>query len=166
MDGEHAFAASLTLTMVNAAFPYNERDARAMETALSVLQGMAGKGNEYIQARLSLLTNLRSTIGRRSPNSGHPSQSAAEAVPEFPATGSADIMESANLLPATASLLLDTSLQSQPIFHPFQDISLDFELEDDPKFWEEIYGNIDIDMETGWIEDALRNDVQQGQWNG
>ena len=164
MDGEHAFSASLTLVMVNVAFPYNDRDAKAMETALSVLQGMAQKGNEYIQARLTLLMNLRSTIGRRSPSAG-PNKAATEVVPDFSASEPGGTLPSTEVPQAAPSLPLDTSLQFQTNFQPFQDVSLDFEVDDDPKFWEEIYGNIDIDMETGWIENALRNEMQQDQWS-
>jgi proline utilization trans-activator len=161
MDGEHAFSASLTLVMVNVAFPYNERDAKAMETALSVLKGMAEKGNEYIQARLSLLMNLRATIGRRSPLS-RPQQPIPDILPEIPSTGSEDITLPPNVAPAVP--FQDIPFQLPTNFFPFQDVSLDFQLEDDPQFWEEIYGDIDIDMETGWIESALRNEGSQSQW--
>lgn len=65
MDGEHAFSAALTLVMVNVAFPYNEREAMALETALGILNGMAERGNEYIQARRKLLMDVLSTVGRR-----------------------------------------------------------------------------------------------------
>jgi hypothetical protein len=162
MDGEHAFSASLTLVMVNVAFPYNRRDAKAMETALSVLRGMAEKGNEYIQRRLTLLTNLRATIGRRSPEM-RPHQTEMETIPgdQVPEVQEFNLPHN---LPYMAPLPLeDTSFELANNFYPFQDVSLDFQLDDDPKFWEEIYGDIDIDMETGWIENALRNEAQQGQ---
>jgi hypothetical protein len=48
--------------MVNIAFPYKEVDASAMNTALSVLQIMAEKGNKYIRAYHTLLTKIRATI--------------------------------------------------------------------------------------------------------
>ncbi|KAJ9605007.1 Transcriptional activator [Cladophialophora chaetospira] len=162
MDGEHAFSASLTLVMVNVAFPYNKRDAKAMETALSVLRGMAEKGNEYIQARLSLLMNLRATIGRRSPMA-RPQQADMGMVPLAQAPETDDFDLPPNLSFTTPLPLQDTSLELTSNFYPFQDVSLDFQIDDDPKFWEEIYGDIDIDMETGWIENALRNEVQQSQ---
>ena len=164
MDGEHAFSASLTLVMVNVAFPHNERDAKAMETALSVLRGMAEKGNEYIQARLTLLMNLRATIGRRSPRTG-PQRAVHTTVPEIP-TDTAQPMSTPSVAPVAPMPLEDASLQLTSNFYPFQDVSLEFQIDnDDPTFWEEIYGNIDIDMETGWIENALRNDMHQNQWN-
>lgn len=169
MDGEHAFSASLTLVMVNFAFPYNERDARAMETALTVLRGMAEKGNEYIQARLALLMNLRGTIGRRSPRTG-PQEPG-------PQPGPASLQQESDVVTEDLQSV-GLPLEEQPVptvqdamfqlttnFQPFQDVSLDFQTEDDPQFWEEIYGEIDIDMETGWIENALRNEVPQNQWN-
>ncbi|OCT46780.1 C6 transcription factor [Cladophialophora carrionii] len=162
MDGEHAFSASLTLVMVNVAFPYNRRDAKAMETALSVLRGMAEKGNEYIQRRLSLLTNLRATIGRRSPVM-QPHQTEMETIPNDQAPEVHDFNLSQNMSYVAPLPLQDNFMDLTNNFYPFQDVSLDFEVDDDPKFWEEIYGDIDIDMETGWIENALRNEAQQGQ---
>jgi proline utilization trans-activator len=164
MDGEHAFSASLTLVMVNVAFPFNERDARAMETALSVLRGMAEKGNEYIQARLTLLMNLRATIGRKSPKTG-PQQDMPEQLPEAAVLGTTGSIPPSFMQPTSPQTLQDTSLHLTNNFYPFQDVSLDFQIgDDDPNFWEEIYGDVDIDMETGWIENALRNEAQQSQW--
>ncbi len=160
MDGEHAFSTSLTLVMVNFAFPYNKRDAKAMETALSVLRGMAEKGNEYIQARLSLLMNLRATIGRRSPMT-RPQQNQMEVLAETQESETDEFNLPPNLSFMEPMQLQDDSLELTNNFYPFQDVSLDFQIDDDPKFWEEIYGDIDIDMETGWIENALRNEVQQ-----
>lgn len=169
MDGEHAFSASLTLVMVNFAFPYNERDAQAMETALTVLRGMAQKGNEYIQARLALLMNLRGTIGRRSPRTG-PQDLGAQPVPtslQQEPDAATEKLQPVGLPPVVQPepTVQDTMFQLTNNFQPFQDVSLDFQTEDDPQFWEEIYGEIDIDMETGWIENALRNEVPQTQWN-
>lgn len=68
MDGEHAFSAALVLVMVNVAFPYNDRDARSMELALSILSGMAEKGNEYIRGRHELLLNLWWAMSRQAGN--------------------------------------------------------------------------------------------------
>lgn len=68
MDGEHAFSAALVLVMVNVAFPYNDRDARSMELALSILSGMAEKGNEYIRGRHELLVNLWWAMSRQAGN--------------------------------------------------------------------------------------------------
>lgn len=164
MDGEHAFSASLILVMVNVAFPYNERDATAMETALSVLRGMAAKGNEYIEARLSLLVNLRSSIGPR----------VSRRAQKMTATGPLDNFQGPALGPSFASLsgpvnspMLseDNAFQFDNSFQPLQDIAFNFDVEEDPIFWEAISGNldIDIDMDTGWIENALRNEAYQGR---
>lgn len=68
MDGEHAFSAALILVMVNVAFPYNDRDARSMELALSILSDMAEKGNDYIRGRHELLLNLWSAMSRQAGN--------------------------------------------------------------------------------------------------
>ena len=133
-----------------------------METALSVLRGMAGKGNEYIQARLALLMNLRATIGRRSPVT-RPQQTQMEGFPESQEPETDQFNLPPNLSFLEPMQLQDASVELTNNFYPFQDVSLDFQIDDDPKFWEEIYGDIDIDMETGWIENALRNEVQQNE---
>ncbi|EXJ96272.1 hypothetical protein A1O1_01398 [Capronia coronata CBS 617.96] len=161
MDGEHAFSASLTLVMVNVAFPYNERDARAMEAALDVLRSMAEKGNEYIQARLTLLTNLRSSIGPRAPSYRHQAN-VPVTVPVYQREDSnyASKYGSLPLATPTPISLQDASPQLDNNFQPLQDISVDL-TEDDPQFWEEIR-NIDMDMDMdsiGWIENALRNEA-------
>ena len=62
MDGEYIFSAALLLVMVNAAFPHNETNARAMETALKILRNMADRGNTYLGSRHSLLLELRASI--------------------------------------------------------------------------------------------------------
>lgn len=148
MDGEHAFSAALTLVMVNVAFPYNEREAMALETALGILKGMAERGNEYIQARRKLLMDVLSTIGRRP--YGDLSAGTGTRVPN--AFSNPD-------LPHPGLPYLPQSNHPPPVgnFQPFQDVPLDLDFNEDPKFWEEISGNIDIDMATGWMESALRS---------
>lgn len=164
MDGEHAFSASLTLVMVNVAFPYNERDAKAMEVALSVLRSMAVKGNEYIQARLALLMNLRSSIGPRPPTY----QQQTNVPVSLPTAQRSDSSLSGQYasLPLNTTLpMYKTSPQFDTNFQPLEDLSLDLNTEDDPQFWEEIR-NINMDMDsTGWIEDTLRNGGYQFQQN-
>ncbi|KAK5461123.1 Transcriptional activator [Exophiala xenobiotica] len=159
MDGEHAFSASLALVMVNVAFPYNENDAIAMETALSVLRGMAAKGNEYIEARLSLLMNLRTSIG---PVSTSRSRNMTATVPltqfQDPGLG---LSYNSSTSPVNIPLQpQDSFSQFDGSFQPLQDVSFNFDVEEDPKFWEELSGNLDIDMnmDTGWIENALRKE--------
>jgi|SRR5882757_4185567 len=164
MDGEHAFSASLTLVMVNVAFPYNERDARTMETALSVLRSMAEKGNEYIQARLTLLMNLRATIGRRA-STNAPNRTAAATMSNFQSPDTGRNVPTASQSVTAAMPLQDSPLQLGNNFQPFQDVSLNFEIDDDPKLWEEISDNIDIDMDAGWIESALLNEAYSARPN-
>jgi hypothetical protein len=53
-------------------------------------------------------------------------------------------------------------VQPENNFQPYQDISFNVDVEDDPKLWEAISGNIDIDMDTGWIQSALRKEACQG----
>ncbi|EXJ79177.1 hypothetical protein A1O3_08678 [Capronia epimyces CBS 606.96] len=163
MDGEHAFSASLTLVMINVAFPYDDRNARSMETALSVLQGMAQKGNEYIQARLALLISLRSSIGPRASSYRHLTEPPAT-LTNFPGRSPSQGAQYAGLPLDAPQPLRETSPQFDNSFQPLQDIALNLDTEDDPTFWEEISGTIDIDMDsTGWIENALRNEAYQFQ---
>lgn len=51
--------------MANVAFAYNDRDGRAMESALSILESMANRGNEYIRARHELLLKLRKSMSEQ-----------------------------------------------------------------------------------------------------
>ncbi len=158
MDGEHAFSAALTLVMVNVAFPFSQQNLTAMEMALSVLRSMGEKGNEYVQARYALLTNLRSAIGpphplfvnsASVPLSAHPFPEPATNNPDNPA-GTSTVVAYAPYVPRNVNIEFDES------FQPYQDISLNFDMDDDPTFWEEISGNIDIAADTSWIESALR----------
>lgn len=43
--------------------------------------------------------------------------------------------------------------QDIPSIH---DISFNFDINDDPGLWDEVLGQIDIDMDTDWIENTLR----------
>ena len=156
MDGEHAFSTTLTLILVNVALPYNERDATAMETAFSVLRGMAEKGNEYVQARHALLLNLRTSMGQHmtSPvNAFLPPSTTQNLAPNRPGFAPISVF-------AGPESVVNTNALPQASFQPFQDISFNFNVDDDDKLWEEISGNIDIDMDTGWIESTLRRDYE------
>ncbi|KAL2427021.1 hypothetical protein ABEF95_006871 [Exophiala dermatitidis] len=149
MDGEHAFSTSLILVMVNVAFPYND---------------MAEKGNEYIQARLSLLLNLRATIGLRALTYRNQLQTPIGSPNDQlgdPTLG----LQYASFPFVSQVTLPDTSAQLDVHFQPLQDIALDLETEDDPTFWEGIRNiNMDIDS-TVWIEDTLRNEAYHLQHN-
>lgn len=81
MDGEHAFSAALVLVMVNIAFASNLNDSSAMDTAMSVLQGMAEKGNSHIRSRYQLLKNLQSMIHSSLYSPPYASQSTNSAQP-------------------------------------------------------------------------------------
>jgi len=161
MDGEHAFSAALTLVMVNVAFPYNERDAVAMETALGVLRGMSEKGNEYIRARLALLMNLLTTIRPRVST-----RQSATVIPlprssPLASLSNTESTSSAGVYITSPVAVQDSSSHPENHLQPWQDLSFNFDINDDPGLWEEISGNIDIDMDTGWIECALRTEASQ-----
>lgn len=83
MDGEHAFSAALVLVMVNIAFAINPRDSAAMDQAMSVLQGMAEKGNGHIRSRYQLLKNLQSMI-HTYPDSSRPTNSTQDPSNPYP----------------------------------------------------------------------------------
>ena len=156
MDGEHAFSAALTLVMVNVALSVDDRDTAAMECALSVLRNMAEKGNGNIGARLALLANIRSTI-RPSVAAQTYDRPFPLPDPTFPASDPSQLFDLANV----TMPLADNNLQPEDGFQPFQDVSFNFEMDDDPTLWDEISGNIDIDMDTVWIETALRREAYQ-----
>jgi hypothetical protein len=62
MDGEHCFSAAIVLVLVCLAFPYNEQDFTAMDSALRLLQLMVDRGNTNMAPRLQLLQQVRSCI--------------------------------------------------------------------------------------------------------
>lgn len=154
MDGEHAFSAALVLVMANVAFPYNDRDATAMELALSVLRGMANKGNEYIRARHELLTNLKSTLSRQA-------RGKLRAVQE--PTGDDD--------EEMASYVRSPEVQEPPsgmpvgsTFPPFTDFPFTFDVDETDAFLDEFSADGQIGMNT-WMENAFQHndDVDYGQ---
>ena len=138
MDGEHAFSAALVLVMANVAFSYNERDASAMEQALSVLKAMANKGNEYIRARHALLLNLKNALGRQAKGKAIPEDSGNEFVVESPENDGPD-----------EHVGLPTN------FPQFPDIPFNMDLED--KDWEGFLGDAQMEvMSTELIQSAFQ----------
>lgn len=131
--------------MVNAAFPHNETNARSMETALNLLRGMADRGNSYLASRHALLLELQSTLAG--------SSNAANPAVEAPVTPSSSRLFSPSTNPPTA-ILTDWPLQEDLPSVP--NISFNLDINDDPGLWEGVLDQIDIDMDTDWIESALR----------
>ncbi|KNG89755.1 C6 transcription factor [Aspergillus nomiae NRRL 13137] len=149
LDGEYIFSAALLLVMVNAAFPHNETNARAMETALNLLRGMADRGNTYLGSRHSLLLELQSAIG---PNRTR----REEAMLELPVTPNSTQRPtpSTNVVDEHPPALSPWPLQQD--LPTMRDINFNFDINDDPGLWEEVLHQIDIDMDTDWIENTLR----------
>lgn len=167
LDGEYIFSAALLLVMVNAAFPPNETSARAMETALDLLRGMADRGNTYLDSRHSLLLELWAAIGPRraeekdtdaaislaagqkgpvtpmSENAANPSANPSDDVSDLSAESSASQVPTYNW-------------PEQPDIPSFRDIAFQFDLNDDTALWEGALDQIDIDMDTDWIENTLK----------
>ncbi|KAI9042457.1 transcription factor domain-containing protein [Aspergillus affinis] len=150
LDGEYVFSAALLLVMVNAAFPYNETNARSMGVALSLLRNMADRGNAYLASRHSLLIELQSAIG---PN---PSRRDDIAI-GTPITPSSiqQASPATNIVPEQAPVV-STEWPSQQDLPSMRDISFNFDINDDPGLWEEVLDQIDIDMDTDWIENTLK----------
>ncbi|OGM43822.1 C6 transcription factor [Aspergillus bombycis] len=149
LDGEYIFSAALLLVMVNAAFPHNETNSRAMETALNLLRGMADRGNTYLGSRHSLLLELQSAIG--------PNRTRREdAVLEVPVTPNSTQRPtpSTNVVDEHPPALSPWPLQQD--LPTMRDITFNFDINDDPGLWEEVLHQIDIDMDTDWIENTLR----------
>ncbi|KAF7523067.1 hypothetical protein PCG10_006824 [Penicillium crustosum] len=163
LDGEYIFSAALLLVMVNAAFPPNETSARAMETALNLLRGMADRGNTYLDSRHSLLLELRAAIGPRSAEEKDSdttsSLTAGQKGPVTPMTENGGIPSTDIPDPSTelaASQVLSHDWPQQPDLPSFRDIAFQFDLNDDPALWEGALDQIDIDMDTDWIENTLK----------
>lgn len=155
LDGEYIFSAALLLVMVNAAFPHNETNARAMETALNLLRSMADRGNAYLSSRHSLLLELRAAIGPKpivndaARMSTHPNVTAIAPSNRVASPAAQEALPDPSVLPGS---------WPQQVFDlpSFQDISFQFDLNDDPALWEGALDQIDIDMDTDWIESTLK----------
>ena len=66
----------------------------------------------------------------------------------------ADISDSSAEL--AASQVLSYNWPQQPDLPSFRDIAFQFDLNDDPALWEGALDQIDIDMDTDWIENTLK----------
>lgn len=155
LDGEYIFSAALLLVMVNAAFSHDETNAQSMETALNLLRKMADKGNAYLASRHSLLLELRAAIGPK------PTTNDAQRISlpqHVPATPSGDRITSPPPLETGPISPAPPNVWPQPVpdFPSFQDIPFHFDLNDDPALWEGALDQIDIDMDTDWIESTLK----------
>ncbi|KAJ5884649.1 hypothetical protein N7495_009159 [Penicillium taxi] len=149
LDGEYVFSAALLLVMVNAAFPHNETNTRAMETALSLLRSMADRGNVYLSSRHSLLLELWAAIGPKPVRKTSPMTSLNLTVHGNDHSVCPAIHETTSPAPDSTEL-------QQPEMTSIQDISFQFDLNDDPALWEGALDQIDIDMDTDWIENTLK----------
>ncbi|KAJ6080524.1 hypothetical protein N7467_010277 [Penicillium canescens] len=159
LDGEYIFSAALLLVMVNAAFPPNETSARAMETALNLLRGMADRGNTYLGSRHSLLLELRAAIVTRSAaNDTDRASSAGLKVPLTPTTehGTSLTEEKEDMASQLGASQVLAPGWPQNELPSFRDIAFQFDLNDDPALWEGALDQIDIDMDTDWIENTLK----------
>jgi hypothetical protein len=132
--------------MVNAAFPHNETNARTMDMALNLLRSMADRGNTYLGSRHSLLLELQASIG---------SNQVAEREIDFnaPVTPTSSQQRSP---PETTVIGRDDARVGPSDWPSQQHITFNLDINDDPGLWEEVLGQIDIDMDTDWIENTLR----------
>ncbi|KAJ5156876.1 hypothetical protein N7492_009679 [Penicillium capsulatum] len=153
LDGEYIFSAALLLVMVNAAFPHNETNARAMDTALRLLRNMADRGNTYLGSRHSLLLELRAAIG---PKATTADASLTNSALDIPVTPSSEQPVSPDLRASDTPQVLGGDWQRPLDLPSLQDISFQFDLNDDPALWEGALDQIDIDMDTDWIENTLK----------
>ncbi|KAJ6041628.1 uncharacterized protein N7446_010492 [Penicillium canescens] len=154
LDGEYIFSAALLLVMVNAAFPHNDTNDWAMGAALNLLQSMADRGNTYLGSRHSLLLELQTAIGIKPAMSGADRLSPPRNVPTTPKSERPAGLgtEEADAHPP----VLEGIWQQPPDFSSLEDISFPFDVNDDPALWEGALNEIDIDMDTEWIENTLK----------
>lgn len=128
--------------MINIAFPYKDQDASAMNAALTVLQGMAEKGNRYIQACHSLLVRISSSrtsilpANTQNVEAGSP-PNRTETVLGFQNDGPMQAIDTA----AGMDCAVNDSLGLSSC--------------DDPELWTEVLNSIGIDMDRQWIESTL-----------
>jgi hypothetical protein len=156
LDGDYIFSAALLLVMVNAAFPYNEANMRSMEAALSLLRSMADRGNTYLGSRHALLLELRAAIDPKPTAQNEVAQpSPGPDVPDTPKSNQPESPGMEAPMPHPPPVMIDDWLH--PVGFPsLEDISFQIDLDDDPALWEGALDQIDIDMDTDWIENTLR----------
>ncbi|OJJ50125.1 hypothetical protein ASPZODRAFT_149527 [Penicilliopsis zonata CBS 506.65] len=157
-DGEYAFSAALLLVMVNAAFPYNEANALAMEAAIHLLRGMGDRGNRYIESRHALLLDLRASMNSKHKPPQGPQESASVTL-EPPGTSQpigvpkdpqGDIQE------AGSGPMPEWPLPgSMPAA---RDIDFTFDINDDPGLWDRVLNAIHID-DADMIDWTLRRET-------
>lgn len=158
LDGEYAFSAALLLIMVNAALPHDKANTHAMHMALDVLFDMAGKGNTYLGSRHSLLLELQAMIGVKPTGE----LAGSKATPVDTVTDANTWVNNAEPLVNQVMETAESSnghspqQQRQP---SYQDITFNFNINDDPGLWDGALGNIHINMDTGWIENTLRREI-------
>jgi hypothetical protein len=140
--------------MVNAAFPHNEANMRSMETALSLLRSMADRGNTYLASRHTLLLELRAAIDPKPDHADVEQPSPCPNVPDTP-TGDRPTSPGIEAPMPNPPPILDDWLHP-PAFPSLEDISFQIDIDDDPALWEGALNQIDIDMDTDWIENTLR----------
>ncbi|KAF3389155.1 Proline utilization trans-activator [Penicillium rolfsii] len=156
LDGDYIFSAALLLVMVNAAFPYNEANMRSMEVALSLLRNMADRGNTYLGSRHALLLELRAAIDPKPTVPDNVEQPVpGGGIPDTPKIHGPESPRMEVPTPHPPPVMIDDWLD--PLEFPsLEDISFQIDLDDDPALWEGALDQIDIDMDTDWIESTLR----------
>ncbi|KAJ5483079.1 hypothetical protein N7539_006525 [Penicillium diatomitis] len=155
LDGDYIFAAALLLVMVNAAFPYNEANERSMDMALNLLRKMANKGNAYLESRHALLLELRTAIDPQCNGNTEQNPNPDLQVRDNPNSDRAPSSGAAAADPETPPIALN-DWQQASLFPSFGNASLQISLDDDPALWEGALDQINIDMDTDWIESTLR----------
>lgn len=149
LDGEYVFSAALLLVMVNAAFPPDDTNTRTMEMALALLRGMADRGNVYLASRHALLLELQASISPKRPDP-------AVESPVTASSGAHHTSPTMNVLDERPPVV-STEWPLPQDLSSVRDISFNFDVtESDPGLWEEVLDQIDIDMDTDWIESTLR----------
>ncbi|VUC33723.1 unnamed protein product [Clonostachys rosea] len=161
IDGEQAFSAALLLVMVNIAFPYNEPDAKSMETALQVLQGMAERGNKYIQACHSLLSKINTIgkpnhlpIGDIGSSEGGSDTTQEERVECRPQTATLEAPNDDGRLSQAVTIAEDWTGRTQPNIEQ-EGAPIGMDSSEDPRLWAGVLDSIAIDMDRHWVEAAL-----------
>ena len=126
-----------------------------MKTVLAVLRSMAEKGNEYIQARYTLLLNLRTSLELQAMSYASTTSTVSYNT-QFPSPTSTTNEHDLQIF--AGSMTQPSVMMQTSSFQPLEEMSFNFDVEENSRIWEEISGNIDIDMDTGWIENAIRRD--------
>lgn len=133
--------------MANAAFPLSDEVKTSIKQGFGILDGMANRGNVYIESQCRRLRHLQSALD---PQTGIQDSTSAE----IPNSADSIIINSNDTTGDTCSTGT-TILAGSDIQPACQFPSINEYLEANPEWWEEVSRFVDININTGMVKDIF-----------